>query len=208
MPTLQVVVASTRPGRQGPLVGAWFLEQARAHGAFDVELVDLAEVNLPLLDEPAHPRLRRYEREHTEEWSRTVARADAFVLVTPEYDHGPPAALTNALQYLVQEWAYKPVGFVSYGGVSAGTRAVQAIKPIATALRMMPIPEAVAIPFFAQHVNAASGAFDPGVVQERAASAMLDELSRWAAALRSLREPTSATPEAVDAGAAAGAAAA
>lgn len=184
---LHVVVASTRSGRQGSLVGALFLDRARAHGRFDVELVDLAEVDLPLLDEPAHPRLGQYEHAHTRAWSETVDRADAFVFVTPEYDHAPPASLVNALQHLVREWAYKPVGFVSYGGVSAGTRGVQVAKQIVAALRMVPIVETVAIPFFAQHVDRERGVFDPGPVQERAATAMLGELHRWATALQPLR---------------------
>ncbi|HEX5830894.1 MAG TPA: YceI family protein [Gemmatimonadaceae bacterium] len=100
---LHVLVASTRAGRQGPRVGAWILEQARAHGKFQLELVDLAEVDLPFLDEPAHPQLAQYEHAHTKTWSAIVNRADAFVFVTPEYDHGAPASLVNALQYLVRE---------------------------------------------------------------------------------------------------------
>jgi len=191
-PVLQVIVASTRKGRQGPVVGAWFLEQARAHDRFEIELVDLAEVNLPLLDEPAHPRLAQYEHEHTKAWSRTISRADAFVFVTPEYDFGPPASLINAMQYLVREWAYKPVAFVSYGGVSGGTRGVQLTKLTATALRMVPVMEAVAIPFFAGHVDKESGAFDPGEVQARAATTMLDELLRWTTALMPMRTETPA----------------
>ncbi|MGI8508141.1 MAG: NADPH-dependent FMN reductase [Gemmatimonadaceae bacterium] len=184
---LQVIVASTRPSRQGPLLGAWFLERARAHGKFNVELVDLAEVNLPLLDEPMHPRLAQYEQQHTKAWSAIVDRADAFVFVTPEYDYSAPASLVNALQYLVNEWAYKPVGFVSYGGVSAGTRGVQVTKQIVTALRMMPLPEAVAIPFFTQHIDKETGTFDPGETQEKASVVMLDELLRWTGALKQLR---------------------
>ncbi len=184
---LQVIVASTRPARQGATIGAWFAEQAGAHGGFEVELIDLAEVALPLFDEPRHPRLRQYEHEHTKVWSATVAEADAFIFVTPEYNHGAPPSLINALDFLVHEWAYKPVGFVSYGGVSAGLRSVQMIKPIVTALKMMPIPEAVSIPFFAQHIDKESGAFDPGAVQAEAAGVMLDELLRWAGALRQLR---------------------
>jgi len=187
MPILQVVVASTRPGRKGPAVADWFLERAHAHAGFDVERIDLAEVALPLFDEPNHPRLREYTHEHTRRWSATVARADAYVFVTPEYDHGPPASLLNALQYLLHEWAYKPLGFVSYGGVSAGLRGVQATKAIASGLKLVPLPESVSIPFFAQHVDAASGRFDPGEVQARAAAVMLDELRRWADALRPLR---------------------
>jgi NAD(P)H-dependent FMN reductase len=194
-PTLHVVVASTRPGRRGPLVGAWFLEQARRHGAFDVELVELADMELPLLDEPAHPRLGDYEHEHTRAWSAVVDRADAYVFVTPEYDHGAPASLVNALQYLVREWAYKAAGFVSYGGVSAGTRGVQMAKQLLAALRMMPVPDTVAIPFFARHIDGESGAFDPGEVQEQAARVMLDELLRWTTALRPLRRPVLAAAD-------------
>lgn len=103
MPQLHVVVASTRPTRKGPAVADWFIGRACAHAAFDVERVDLAEVGLPVFDEPKHPRLRDYAHEHTRRWSATVDRADAFVFVTPEYDFGPPASLLNALQYLVHE---------------------------------------------------------------------------------------------------------
>lgn len=188
MLTLQVIIASTRQCRKGAAVGAWFLEQARTHGKFDVGLVDLAAVNLPLFDEPQHPRLQEYEHEHTKAWSATVQRADAFVFVTPEYDYSAPSSLVNAVQYLVHEWAYKPVGFASYGGVSGGTRGVQMAKQLVTAVKMMPMVEAVAIPFFTNYLHSESGAFDPGEMQEGAAVTMLDELLRWAVALEPLRE--------------------
>jgi NAD(P)H-dependent FMN reductase len=187
MLNLQVIVVSTRPERKGPLVAAWFLDRARAHGKFDIELIDLAEVNLPVFDEPKHPRFQDYLHDHTKAWSKTVARADAFVFVTPEYDFSMPASLANALQYLLVEWAYKPVGFVSYGGVSGGTRGVQMTKLLVTSLKMMPMFEAVAIPFFAQHINADTGVFDPGEVPVKAAVVMLDELLRWTTALKPLR---------------------
>lgn len=186
-PHLQVVVASTREERKGPRVAEWFLAEARAHGGFEVESVDLAEVALPLFDEPRHPRLRQYAHEHTKRWSATVERADAFVFVQPEYNFGPSPSLLNALDYLNQEWAYKPVGFVSYGGVSAGTRAVQITKSIVTTLKMMPMFETVAIPFFAKHLDEATGTFDPGETQAKAAKVMLDELLRWTNALKTLR---------------------
>lgn len=189
MPHLQVIVASTRPGRKGPFVAAWFLEFARAHGKFDVELVDLVAANLPLLDEPKHPMLGQYVHEHTRAWSATISRGDAYVIVTPEYDYTAPAALMNALQCLSREWNYKPVGFVSYGGVSGGTRGVQMTKQLVTSLRMMPLPEGVIIPFFAQYLDAESHAFSPGEIQTKAAAAMLDELLRWATALAPLRRP-------------------
>src|SRR5207344_3406118 len=117
-------------------VAAWFEQQATSHGRFDIEVVDLAAVNLPMMNEPEHPRLRKYQHPHTKSWSETISRADAFVFVTPEYNYGTPPSLVNALDYLVHEWAYKPVAFVSYGGVSAGTRSVQMTKQIVTALKM------------------------------------------------------------------------
>ena len=186
-PRLQVITASTRPGRKGPLVAEWFRGQARRHEGFEIEPVDLAAVDLPVFDEPRHPRLQDYEHDHTRAWSQIVERADAFVVVTPEYDHSPPSSLVNAFQFLVKEWAYKPMGFVSYGGVSGGTRSAEVIKLIATTLRIMPIPEAVSIPFFAKKIDE-RGVFEPGEVQEKASSAMLDELLRWTQALRTLRK--------------------
>lgn len=189
-PVLQVLVASTRPGRSGRLVADWVMAEAEARTGFSVELVDLADFDLPLLDEPSHPRLRQYEHAHTRRWSETIERGDAFVVVTPEYDYSTPAALMNALQYLVHEWAYKPMGFVSYGGISGGLRGVQMTKQVVTSLRMMPIPEGVAVPFFTQHVDAATRLFNPGELSRQSAHRMLDELLRWARALAPLRETT------------------
>ena len=186
---LQVITASTRPSRRGPEVAAWFLERCRRDGRFEIEPIDLAEVDLPLFDEPRHPKLRQYEHEHTQAWGRRIERADAFVFVTAEYNHGMPPSLLNALDFLVWEWAYKPVGLVSYGGVSGGLRSVQMIKLTATALRMMPIPEAVTLPFFEQHLDDASGEFRPPENQDAAATAMLGELLRWAEALKAMRAP-------------------
>src|SRR4051812_30636337 len=87
MPQLTVVIASTRPGRVGLPVAQWFIEYARQEGSFDVHTVDLAEVGLPFLDEPSHPRLQQYEHQHTKDWSATISVADAFVFVTPEYNY-------------------------------------------------------------------------------------------------------------------------
>ena len=195
MHKLQIIVASTRDGRSGHRVGEWFAEQARAHGKFDVEVVDLADVDLPFFDEPRHPRFGQYEHSHTKAWSEIVDRADAYVFVTPEYDYAPPASLVNALQFLVKEWAYKAAGFVSYGGVSAGTRGVQIAKQILTTLKVMPMFESVAIPFFTQHIDKTTGAFDPGPTQAQAATVMLDELLKWTTALQPLRAPQPARLE-------------
>jgi NAD(P)H-dependent FMN reductase len=186
MPKLQVLIASTRPGRIGPTIAAWFVGRAREYGAFEIEVVDLAEVNLPFMDEPNHPIRRQYTKEHTFRWSALVDSADAFVFVMPEYNYGFNAQLKNALDYLNWEWRYKPVGFVSYGGVAAGTRAVQMIKPVLTTLRMMPLVEAVHIPFFSNFINE-DGQFEANIELETGADAMLAELLRWTDAMEPLR---------------------
>ena len=159
-PTLMIVIGSTRPGRVGLPVAEWFRDRALAHGGFAIDVADLAEINLPFMDEPYHPRLRKYQHAHTKAWSARVEAADAFVFVSPEYNHGLSAPLKNAIDYLSQEWQYKPLGLVTYGGVSAGTRAAQMIKPIVAALKMVPMVEAVTIPFVSQFVDE-TGKFAP-----------------------------------------------
>jgi NAD(P)H-dependent FMN reductase len=187
-PKLQIIIASTRPGRVGLPVATWFDGVARAHGAFEVELVDLLELGLPFMDEPNHPRMRQYTKAHTRAWSAKVDSADAFAFVTPEYNYGMTAALKNAIDYLHTEWFYKPVGFISYGGISAGTRAVQMTKQVVTTLKMFPLAEAVSIPFVAQFIDD-EGELQPNEVMEKAAAAVLDELARLADALAPLRAP-------------------
>jgi NAD(P)H-dependent FMN reductase len=185
MPLLEVIVASTRDQRVGRIIADWFVAHARAHGSFDVELLDLRELALPLLDEPHHPRFKRYEHAHTKAWSAIVDRADAFVFVTPEYNYGCPPALVNAIDYLWAEWQYKPLGFVSYGGISGGTRSAQMTKLIATTVKLIPIPEAVTIPLVAQHIK--DGAFDSTDKHTGSIAPMLVELRRWTDALAGLR---------------------
>lgn len=187
MPNLTIVIASTRPGRVGLPVGQWFTERAKTHGGFGVQVADLAEINLPLLDEPNHPRLRKYTKPHTRAWSELIDGSDAFAFVTPEYNHGYPASLKNAIDYLHEEWKYKPVGFVSYGAVAGGTRSVQQLKQVVAAVKMTPLFEAVAIPFVAQFIDD-EGVFGPNEVIEEAADVMLDELLRVQGALRALRQ--------------------
>ncbi|GAA3535720.1 NAD(P)H-dependent oxidoreductase [Amycolatopsis ultiminotia] len=186
MSKLEIVVASTRPGRIGLPVGQWVAREAQAHGGFaEVELVDLAEVNLPFFNEPKHPRLGEYEHQHTKDWSAKVAEADAFVFVLPEYNYGFNAELKNALDYLHQEWLYKAVGLVSYGGVAAGTRAAQMLKQVLSAFRMSVVAEAVSIPFVQQFL--ADGTIEPNDVMTTSAKAMFDELARVTTTLAPLR---------------------
>jgi len=187
LPTLQIIIASTRPGRVGPSVASWFYDRAVKHGGFHVELIDLAEVNLPMFDEPKHPRFGEYVHQHTKDWSATISRGDAYVFVVPEYNYGFNAAIKNAIDYLNHEWLYKPLGFVSYGGVAAGTRAVQMLKQVATALKMVPMTDAVHIPFVAQFLDE-NKVLQPNEVMESAATLLLDELARWTSAVSTLRD--------------------
>ncbi|MEV4715136.1 GNAT family N-acetyltransferase [Micromonospora sp. NPDC049374] len=182
-----VITASTRPGRLAPAITDWFVRTVRPDAAADaitVDVADLADVALPLLDEPDHPARGSYRHEHTRRWSRTVAAADAFVVVTPEYNFGMPAALKNAFDFLYHEWAWKPVAFVSYGNTSAGTRSVQMAKQVVTTLRMMPVGATVALRI-ADTVH--DGHVAGSAALDDAARAVLVELSRVARALRPLR---------------------
>ena len=187
MPRLGVVIASTREGRVGEPVGAWFVERARRHGGFEVELVDLKAAGLPLLSEPHHPRLQKYTQETTRAWSATISALDAFVFVTPEYNYGSPPALVNALDHLYNEWGYKAASFVSYGGISGGLRGVQMTKSLLATFKIVPIVEAVAIPFVAKELH--DGRFPGNEKIDASAGVMLDELLRWTHALATLRTP-------------------
>ncbi len=184
-PRLAIIVGSTRPGRQGIAIAEWFREAAEKHGSFDIDFIDMAEVDLPFLDEPNHPRLKRYEHGHTKAWSARIEAADAFVFVTPEYDYSMSPVILNALQYLATEWHYKPAGIVSYGGVSAGLRSAQMTKSALTALKIFPIAEGVSIPFFTQFID--DGVVQPNEVMTDSAVVVLDELAKVEGALRPLR---------------------
>jgi NAD(P)H-dependent FMN reductase len=175
MPLLQVIVASTRPGRVGRPIAEWFAAEAERHGDFDVELVDLAEADLPLFDEPNHPRLQDYEHDHTRRWSETISRGDAFAFVMPEYNFGYNAALKNAIDFLWHEWNDKPVALVGYGGVSGGLRAIQGIKPVLTAVRLQYAAE-VPIPFVHEIVQ--DGRVEANDPMRRGAEGALDVLAR------------------------------
>lgn len=186
--TLLIISGSSRPGRVGPAMTRWIAEFARQNSNFEVKIADLGEINLPLFDEANHPRTGKYEHQHTKDWAATVADADAFVIVTPEYNHAYPAVLKNALDYLSAEWRDKPVGFLSYGGVSGGTRAVEALLPVITVLGMIPTPVGVVVPFGPKYVGDDGEAALPPEVQA-GAQPMLDELARLSSLLKPSTEP-------------------
>ena len=144
---LMIIVGSVRPGRIGLPIANWVKERAEAPGGLEVDFVDLAELNLPFMDEPNHPSLHQYTKPHTIAWSERVAAADAFLFVTPEYNHSYSPALKNALDFLNREWWRKPVGFVSYGGVSGGTRGVVALTASTSVLGLVKIGANVELNF-------------------------------------------------------------
>jgi NAD(P)H-dependent FMN reductase len=179
MQRLGIVVASTRPGRRGRGIADAIHARALEHGAFDVEILDLAEIDLPFLDEPHEATEGIYIHEHTREWSRRVNGLDAFVFVMPEYNHGYNAPLKNALDFLYREWNHKPVGFVSYGGAAGGARAVQMIKQVVLALEMMPVAPYVLMPRVTTLIDDEGHLSDPDQITE-ATDAVLDALARYA----------------------------
>jgi NAD(P)H-dependent FMN reductase len=186
MQRLGIVVASTRPGRRGRGIADAVHARAVEHGAFDVEILDLGEIDLPFLDEPHEATEGIYVHEHTREWSRRVEALDAFVFVMPEYNHGYNAPLKNALDFLYREWNHKPVGFVSYGGGAGGARAVQMIKQVVVALEMVPIAPYVLMPRVPGLVDDHGRLLDPDAISE-ATDAVLDELARLSTVLAPLR---------------------
>jgi len=147
-----IIVGSVRPGRIGLPIAEWARSEAESFGGFEIDLVDLAELALPFMDEPNHPAQRKYTKQHTIDWSARVAAADAFIFVTPEYNHSFSPALKNALDFLNSEWWRKPYGAVSYGGVSAGTRGVTALEPVLSMLGLIRTGAFVELPFASAQV--------------------------------------------------------
>jgi len=187
MYNLKVISSTVRPGRKGPLVAAWITALARNNGNFNVELLDLGEINLPMMNEPNHPRLKQYMHEHTKWWSAKIDEADAFIFVTAEYDYNYPAPLRNALEYLFNEWGYKAAGVVSYGGVSGGTRALNSLKNDLASLKVVTLTESVNFPFFQSNIND-ENEFEANEVSHKAADTMLKQLLRWTRGLKLIKE--------------------
>jgi NAD(P)H-dependent FMN reductase len=190
---LNIIIGSTRPGRSGPTIAQWTDAVARQSTAFDVELVDLADFSLPLLDEAAHPAMARYEHAHTKRWSQSVASADAFLFVTPEYDYFPPAGLINAIQFLFHEWTYKPAAIVSYGGISGGLRSAQVLRSLLSSLNVVAINQPVPVPFFNEFIGD-DGVFRPAEPIVDGLRTLLGELDKWARALAPMRSPRPSAP--------------
>ena len=184
---LKIISSTVRLGRKGPVVAKWITETAQNHG-FEVELLDLGEINLPLMNEAVHPIMRQYEHEHSKQWSTKIEEADAFIFVTAEYDYSYPASLKNALEYLVHEWAYKPAGIVSYSaGPFAGVRAVMSLKSDLLSLKTVSLGEMVNIPMLHQFIND-ENQFVADEKLNTATTLMLNQLLRWTKGMKAIKE--------------------
>jgi NAD(P)H-dependent FMN reductase len=183
---IAVITGSTRPGRKNESVAHWVYGLALTRSDAEFELVDIKDYNLPLLDEPAPPILARYSQPHTKVWAAKIAEFDAYVFVSPEYNHGPSAALKNAIDHLFREWNNKAAGFVSYGG-AGGARAVEHLRLILANLMVATVQSQVMLPSFTDFDD--SGAFRPAPRHEQEVHAMLDQVVAWGEALRSVRIP-------------------
>ena len=178
---LMIIVGSVREGRVGLPIAEWVRKEAEKTGTFDIDFVDLRELGLPFMDEPHHPRLKQYTKPHTIAWSKRVDAAEAFIFVTPEYNYSYSPALKNALDYLSAEWWRKPVGFVSYGGVSSGTRGVVGLLPTTTGLGLVRVGANVELTFGGKQV--VDGVFQP---QEKELSILAHELQELETLARAL----------------------
>jgi NAD(P)H-dependent FMN reductase len=183
-PKIAVIIGSTRPGRNGEAVAKWVYGIAKRRTDADFELVDLKDYNLPHLDEPVPPSLRQYSKAHTKAWSEKVNSFDAYIFVTPEYNHSTSGALKNAIDFLYHEWNNKAAGFVSYGS-TGGARAVENLRLVMAELQVATVRAQVMLSLFTDFENFSK--FKPAVQHEAEVNTMLDQLVAWGGALKTLR---------------------
>ncbi len=186
MVNIAVIVGSTRPGRKAPAVANWVLDIAGLRADAVFELVDIADFNLPLLDEPVPPSMGRYSQPHTKAWAARIARFDGFVFVTPEYNHGTSGALKNAIDFLYKEWNNKAAGFVGYGSVG-GARAIESLRLVMGELMVADVRAQVMLSLFTDFDGDRP---NPAERQTQAVDAMLDQVVAWSRALKTVRGPT------------------
>jgi len=179
-----IITGSTRPNRKSPDVAKWVLEIARRRTDADYELVDIKDFELPLLDEPMPPSMGKYEKPHTKQWAAKIASLDAFVFVSPEYNHGIPAALKNAIDFLFVEWNHKAAGFVSFGS-AGGVRAVEHLRLVLAEVHVATVRSQVVLSIWTDFENFT--AFKPAAHHEKYVGTVLDEVVAWGGALKQLR---------------------
>jgi NAD(P)H-dependent FMN reductase len=179
-----VIIGSTRPNRVGGIVGDWVFEVARKRGDAEFTLIDLVDVNLPLLDEGLPPGAGQYTKQHTKDWAATVAQFDAFLIVTGEYNHSIPAALKNAIDFIHAEWINKAAGFISYGADN-GIRAVEHLRNVMAELQVATVREQVKLNSYTDFENFYD--FHPTARHEASLNTLIDQVVAWGGALATLR---------------------
>ncbi len=184
MVKIGIIVGSTRPGRNGEAVAKWIYDIATKRDDAEFEIVDIADFNLPLLDEPYPAAMGQYTKEHTKAWAAKIAQFDGYIFVTPEYNHSTSGALKNALDYLGAEWNNKAAGFVSYGS-GYGIRAVEHLRNIVGELQMADVRNQVMLSLFTDFVNMSE--FKPEPIREESVPPMLDQVVAWSKALKTIR---------------------
>lgn len=184
---IKVIAGSVRPGRFNIQPAAWITKIAKKRKGLKVELLDLAVIKLPFLDEPIPPMMNKYSKKHTKKWSKTISEADGFVFVTPEYNHGVSPALKNAIDYLYHEWNSKPVSFISYGSMAGGTRSVEHLRGIVAELKMYDLREQIMLPNYFGNLDK-SGKYQFTDKHAVEADEMLDNLIFWAKKMKEARQ--------------------
>jgi NAD(P)H-dependent FMN reductase len=182
-----IILGSTRPGRNGEAVAKWVYDTAkklRSNDKTEFEYVDIKDFNLPLLDEPIPPSQGQYTKDHTKAWSEKIDSFDAYIFVTPEYNHGIPGALKNAIDFLYREWNNKAAGFVSYGS-AGGVRSVEHLRLVMAELQVADVRAQVTLSLFTDFENFTT--FKPAAFQEQYVNTMLDQVIAWGSALKALR---------------------
>jgi NAD(P)H-dependent FMN reductase len=182
---IAIILGSTRPGRNGEAVAKWVYEIAQKRSDADFELVDIKDFDLPLLDEPVPPSRGQYTMDHTKVWSAKIDSFDAYVFVTPEYNHGTSGALKNAIDFLYKEWNNKAAGFVGYGS-ALGARAVESLRLVMGELQVADVRAHVGLSLFSDFEN--FSVFKPGDHHQASVNAMLDQTIAWGGALKTLRD--------------------
>jgi NAD(P)H-dependent FMN reductase len=185
MINVAIIIGSTRPGRVGEAVAQWVYDLAGQRSDAQFDLVDIRDFHLPLLDEPVPPSQGKYSQPHTKAWAAKIDAFDAFVFVTPEYNHGISGALKNALDFLYREWNNKAAGFVGYGS-AGGTRAVESLRLVMGELQIADVRNQVALSLYTDFENFTE--FKPAPHHEKSLHNMLDQLIAWGGALRTVRE--------------------
>ncbi|MDB6093914.1 MAG: NADPH-dependent oxidoreductase [Verrucomicrobia bacterium] len=181
---IAIIIGSTRPNRNGEAVAQWACQIASKRTDAQFELVDIRDFNLPLLDEPMPPMMGQYSKEHTKRWSAKIAGFDAYVFVTPEYNHATSGALKNAIDFLYHEWVNKAAGFIGYGGVG-GTRAIENLRLIMAELQVATVRAQVGLSLVTDFEN--YSVFKPAAQHEKLVNLMLDQVIAWGGALKPLR---------------------